>query len=113
MINFLETATEVVTEIGDKPTNIFEQYGSLFFIGIMILAMWLLIWRPESKKRKAMAQFIDGLKKGDKVVTAGGIYGVIKEVKDVSVLIEVDSNVTLRVNKSMVAGDPASMQATK
>ncbi len=87
-----------------------QQFSSFIFIGLMILAMWLLIWRPESKKRKEAAKFRDGLKKGDKIITAGGIYGVIKEVKDASILIEVDSNVTLRVDKNMVVADPASLQ---
>ncbi|MFI3302653.1 MAG: preprotein translocase subunit YajC [Rikenellaceae bacterium] len=108
MINFLQAAADAAPEV-----PAIQQYSSFIFIGLMILAMWLLIWRPESKKRKEMAKFLDGLKKGDKIVTAGGIYGVIKEVKDASVLIEVDSNVTLRVSKSMVTADPASVQATK
>ncbi|MFI3293081.1 MAG: preprotein translocase subunit YajC [Rikenellaceae bacterium] len=102
MINFLQVA-EVAPE-----APLTQQYSSFIFIGLMLLAMWLLIWRPESKKRKDMAKFRDGLKKGDKIVTAGGIYGVIKEVKDASVLIEVDSNVTLRVDKTMITADPAT-----
>ena len=88
-----------------------QQFSSFIFIGLMVLAMWLLIWRPESKKRKEAAKFRDSLKKGDKIITAGGIYGVVKEVKDTSLLIEVDSNVTLRVDKSMVTADPATLSA--
>lgn len=76
-------------------------------IAVMILIMWLFMWRPESKRRKQMENFRKGLKKGDKIITAGGIYGTIKEVHDTSLLIEVDSNVTLRVDKNMVVGDPA------
>ncbi len=102
MINLLEAAPEV-------PMT--QQFSSFIFIGLMVLAMWLLIWRPESKKRKAAAAFRDSLKKGDKIITAGGIFGVIKEVKDASVLVEVDSNVTLRVDKTMVAADPATLTA--
>ena len=76
-------------------------------IGLMILVMYFFMWRPESKRRKQMENFRKGLKKGDKIITAGGIYGTIKEVHDTSLLIEVDSNVTLRVDKNMVVGDPA------
>ena len=81
-------------------------------IGAMILVMWLFMWRPESKRRKEMAKFRDGLKKGDKIITAGGIYGVVKEVKagEPTILIEVDSNVTLRVDKNMVVADNAQLQ---
>ena len=72
----------------------------------LILIMYFFMWRPESKRRKQMQKFREGLKKGDKIITAGGIYGVIKEVHETSLLIEVDSNVTLRIDKNMVVGDP-------
>ena len=83
-----------------------EQYGMWVLILGMIAIMYFFMWRPESKRRKQMQQFRDGLKKGDKIITAGGIYGVIKEVHETSLLIEVDSNVTLRIDKNMVVGDP-------
>ena len=81
----------------------------------MILIMWLFMWRPESKRRKQMEEFRKNLKKGDKIITAGGIYGTVKEVKEgeVSILIEVDSNVTLRIDKNMVVGDPSAAPQEK
>ena len=75
-------------------------------IGVMILIMYFFMWRPEQKRRKEMQKFRDGLKSGDKVITAGGIYAVVKEVKETSLLIEVDSNVTLRIDKNMVVAAP-------
>lgn len=78
----------------------------LFMIGLMILVMWLFMWRPESKRRKELQKFREGLKKGDKVITAGGIYATVKEIHETTLLIEVDSNVTLRVDKNMVVADP-------
>ncbi len=80
-------------------------------IGAMILIMWLFMWRPESKRRKQMQEFIANLKKGDKIITAGGIHGTVKEVKETTLLIEVDSNVTLRIEKNMVVADPASQKS--
>jgi len=82
--------------------------GWTFWIMIlaMIAIMYFFMWRPESKRRKQMENFRKGLKKGDKIITAGGIYGVVKEVQETSLLIEVDSNVTLRIDKNMVVGDP-------
>ena len=108
MINFLQAA-DVVVEQPQQPAN----YSLLIMIGLMILVLWLFMWRPESKRRKQMAQFRAGLKKGDKVVTAGGIYGVIKEVRESSVLIDVDSNVTLRIDKNMIVADSSEQQAQK
>ena len=103
-----ETTTEVAVEdmpVEPEPT-FFGQYSMWFMILGMIAIMYFFMWRPESKRRKQMQQFRDGLKKGEKIITAGGIYGVIKEVHETSVLIEVDSNVTLRIDKNMVVGDP-------
>lgn len=87
-----------------------SQWSFLLMIGLMILVLWLFMWRPESKRRKQMAQFREGLKKGDKIVTAGGIYGVVKEIHDTTLLIEVDSNVTLRIDKNMVVADNTELQ---
>ena len=55
-------------------------------------------------------KFREGLKKGDKVITAGGIYGTVKEIKERTLLIEVDGNVTLRVDKNMVVADTTDLQ---
>ncbi len=68
------------------------------------------MWRPESKRRKEMQKFREGLKKGDKIVTAGGIYGTVKEIRETTLLIEVDSNVTLRIDKNMVVADNSQQQ---
>ena len=50
------------------------------------------------------------VKKGDKVITAGGIYGTVKEIKETTLLIEVDGNVTLRIDKNMVVADNSDLQ---
>ena len=87
-------------------------YTFWIMIGAMILIMWLFMWRPESKRRKQMQEFLANLKKGDKIITAGGIYGTVKEVKqgEPTILIEVDSNVTLRIDKNMVVADPSAQK---
>ena len=102
MINFLQATAPMV----EPQPGFMQQYSFLIMLGLMFLVMWLFMWRPEAKRRKQMQQFRDGLKKGDKIITAGGIYGTIKEVQATSVLVEVDSNVTLRIDKNMVVGDP-------
>ncbi len=120
----VETATEAVATpetaidqttmtIADESADVAAQQtaptgGGSFWIMIiaMIAVMYFFMWRPESKRRKQMENFRKGLKKGDKIITAGGIYGTIKEVHETSLLIEVDSNVTLRIDKNMVAAAP-------
>ncbi|MBQ6862403.1 MAG: preprotein translocase subunit YajC [Alistipes sp.] len=104
MINFLQA---VPTE---PQPGFMQQYSFLIMLGLMFLVMWLFMWRPEAKRRKQMQQFREALKKGDKIITAGGIYATVKEVKETTLLIEVDSDVTLRIDKNMVVADPSSLQ---
>lgn len=87
-----------------------QQYGFVIMLGFMVLVMWLFMWRPEAKRRKQMQDFRNGLKKGDKIITAGGIYGTVKEIKETTLLIEVDGNVTLRIDKNMVVADTSDLQ---
>lgn len=103
MINLLQATAGTTSQPGGG-------YSLFIMLGLMILVLWFFMWRPESKRRKQMAQFRAGLKKGDKIITAGGIYGVVKEVKETTLLIEVDSNVTLRIDKNMVVADNSDLQ---
>lgn len=83
------------------------------FLGMMLLVfvvLWFFMIRPQQKRQKELNNFRNSLQKGMKIITAGGIYGTIKEIKDNSVLVEVDSNVTLRVDKSMIMKDNSDMQ---
>ncbi len=105
MINFLQA-----TMVEEPQMGFMQQYSFIIMIGLMVLVMWLFMWRPEAKRRKQMQEFRNGLKKGDKIITAGGIYGVVKEVKETTLLIEVDGNVTLRIDKNMVVADPSGLQ---
>ena len=74
-------------------------------LALIFVVMWFFMIRPQRKQQKELQNFRDALKKGDKVVTIGGIYGTIAEVKEDSVLIEVDSNVKIRVSKQALVKD--------
>ncbi|MBO5697447.1 MAG: preprotein translocase subunit YajC [Alistipes sp.] len=103
-------ATEPVADAAsEQPAAPGGGWSFWLMIIAMIAIMYFFMWRPESKRRKQMEAFRKGLKKGDKIITAGGIYGTIKEVHETSLLIEVDSNVTLRVDKNMVVADAGSI----
>ncbi len=83
-------------------------FGNMSFLLMMLLVfvvMYFFMIRPQQKKQKEMRKFRESLQKGDKVVTAGGIYGTIVELKDYYALIEVDNNVKLRVDKSTILKD--------
>ena len=72
---------------------------------LIFVVMWLFMIRPQRKQQKELQKFREGLKKGDKVVTIGGIYGTVVEVKEKTLLLEVDSNVKIRVDKNSVVKD--------
>lgn len=69
---------------------------------LMVLLFWLFFIRPQSKKQKELQKQREALKSGDKVVTAGGIHGTIKDVKESYFIVEIDNNVQIRIDKASV-----------
>lgn len=72
------------------------------FIAIIAIFYFLII-RPQSKKRKETEKMLSALKKGDKVVTIGGLHGTIQSVKESTVIIKADDNVKLEFLRSAVS----------
>ena len=87
-------------------------WESLIMIVALIAIFYFFMIRPQSKKQKEIKKFREGLQKGDKVITAGGIYGIIKEIKETSFVIEVTDNVKIRIDKNSVypSAEDAAMQ---
>ncbi len=80
-------------------------WPTILMFGAIFVVMWLFMIRPQRKQQKEMQEFRNALKKGDKVVTVGGIYGEIVEVSEKTVLIRVDGDVKLRVDKQGLVKD--------
>ncbi len=92
-----------------------QQQGGWSFWVMMILifvVFYFFMIRPQQKKQKELQKQRDALTKGNKVITAGGIYGIIKEVQDNAFLIEVAKDVTIKVDKGSVyvAAEDAQQQ---
>ena len=77
---------------------------------ILLLVMWLLMIRPQRKREKEERKMREGLKKGDRVLFSGGIYGKVHEVSDTTVEVEVSNGVILTVEKSMIQALPEQKQ---
>ena len=95
-------------EAGAQPKG-----GGLSFILMLVLifvVMYFFMIRPQQKKQKEMTKFRDSLKKGDKVVTVGGIYGTVAEVKGNRVALDIDKNVTITVDKASLVKDYSDAQ---
>lgn len=80
-------------------------WSLLLMLALMFLVMWLFMIRPQRQQQKKLEEMRNSLKKGDKVVTAGGIYGVVADVDERTVLVKVDGEVKLRVDKSSIQKD--------
>jgi len=76
----------------------------IVLFGIMFGIIYLLIIRPQSKKAKETQQMLTALKKGDDVVTQGGVIGRITGLKDGEITLQVQEGVRLRVLRSAVTG---------
>ena len=81
----------------------------------MIAIFYFLLWRPQSQRQKQLRQMVDNLRRGDTVVTAGGILGKVAKASaadDTEVLIEIADNVQVRVVKATIS-DVRSKAADK
>lgn len=72
---------------------------------LIFVVMWLFMIRPQRKQQKELEAMRNALKKGDKVITAGGIYGTIADIDDRTVLVKVDGDVKIRFDKSSIQKD--------
>ncbi|MCK3683292.1 preprotein translocase subunit YajC [Maribellus sp. YY47] len=77
---------------------------------LIIVVFYFFMIRPQMKRQKETRKFRESLAKGDKVVTTGGIYGKIAEVKDTYVILEVAKDVQIKVDKAGIIKDMSDAQ---
>jgi len=91
--------------------------GSSWSMWIMLIlifvVMWLFMIRPQRKQQKELENFRNSLKKGDKVVTVGGIYGRVVEIQEKTLMIEIDNNVKIKIDKGSVVRDSSDAAAAQ
>jgi preprotein translocase subunit YajC len=75
---------------------------------LIVLVFYMFFIRPQMKKTKDQKKFREAIKKGDKVVTIGGIHGKISEVKETSIVLEISHDIRITVEKSAIALDSQS-----
>lgn len=80
---------------------------------LIVLVFYLFFIRPQMKKSKDQRKFREALKKGDKVITIGGIHGKILEVSEKTVTLDVGNQMKMVFEKSAIAADPAGQQLQK
>jgi preprotein translocase YajC subunit len=85
-----------------RPDSMFGNPMIMMMLFIVII-VWFLMIRPEQKKQKERQKMLQNLKKGDKVMTAAGIYGIVGNVKDTSVMVKIaDNNTVVEFSKNAI-----------
>lgn len=88
-------------------------YQSLILFGGVALVFYFFMIRPQQKKQKDQKKFIAEIKKGDQVVTIGGIHGKVLTVNDDTLVLEVDKGVKMTIQKSSVSLESSKPPADK
>ena len=90
-----------------------SQWSGIVMMVVIVAIFYFFMIRPQQKKQKEIQKAREALKTGDKIITAGGIYGRIREIGDIYMMIEVANGVTIRVDNTSIfasAEDAAQQQ---
>lgn len=90
------------TGTGGSPTG--SPFSFLVPMGLILVIFYFVLIRPASKKQKALQAMIDSLKNGDKVITTGGIHGVVAGITDDIIQLKIASGVKIEISRNAVAG---------
>ncbi|MDE6449123.1 MAG: preprotein translocase subunit YajC [Muribaculaceae bacterium] len=90
----------IVDASGEVPQQ--SPWGSLIMIVALIAIFYFLMIRPQQKKQKEIKKFRDGIKVGDRIITAGGIHGKVTAVKDDTFTINIANDVNIKIDKGSV-----------
>jgi preprotein translocase subunit YajC len=100
----------MTTPAGTSGTGASNPLVSFLPLILVFVVFYFFMIRPQMKKQKEMNNYRSSLKRGDKVITTGGIYGRVYEVKDNYVTIDVGGDIKLKVDKSALMKDPTADQ---
>ena len=103
MIKILET---VIGQAAAAQGSGFQSFMPLVMVGAMFVIMYFFLIRPQMKQQKEHANMLSSLKKGDKVITAGGIWGTVVGISDAEniVVVRIDENTKVEIAKAYVVG---------
>ena len=85
-------------------------YSFLIMMVAIFAIMYFFMIRPQNKKQKEIQNFRKNLEVGQEVITAGGIYGKVKEIEDNVVVLEIASGVKIRIDKNSIFANAAATQ---
>jgi len=96
-------------EEGTTPSGGIQSYLPIIIILVLLFGMfYFLMIRPARQRERRHDEMVEQLQVGDKVITAGGIYGKIKSISQDSIVLEIESGATMRVTKGSIVGLPSA-----
>lgn len=99
------TATTVQPAGNEAPAAAPQEgsaWGTFITFGLVIVIFYFLLIRPQQKQQKELKARQEALKAGDKVITAGGIYGIVREVQEKAVKLEISANTIIKIDKGSI-----------
>jgi preprotein translocase subunit YajC len=88
-----------------------SSYSGILMMVLIFVVFYFFMIRPQSKRQKEIKKQREAMKAGDKVVTSGGIYGRVKEIKDTTVTVEIAENVRIKIDKNSVFATVEDIQS--
>ncbi|MFZ4618532.1 MAG: preprotein translocase subunit YajC [Rectinemataceae bacterium] len=95
-LTLLQAAPDAASTTGSMLTTLVP-------FALVFVIFYFLIIRPQNKKQKDMQKMIAGVKKGDKVITIGGVHAIVDKVKETTIVLKVDDNTRIEYSKSAIA----------
>jgi preprotein translocase subunit YajC len=95
-------AQDVMAQADKKAPSAVGNSGMIFMLLFMFLIIYFLMIRPEQRKQKDRQKLISSLKKGDRVMTAAGMFGTVGNVKDASVMVKIAENTVVEFSKNAI-----------
>ena len=86
---------------------------SLLPLFLIIIVFYFFMIRPQMRRQKDLKNYRNALQKNDKVITTGGIYGKITDIKDATVTVEIAENIRIKVDKNAILKDPGDLTETR
>ena len=107
LLNIILMTPPAGSEGGKSPASFY------IMMLLIIVVFYFFMIRPQVKKQKETRTFRDALKKGDKIITTGGIYGKINNISENIITMDIGNNVTIKVDKNAILKDNTELQAQR
>ncbi len=110
-MNLLSIILQAQTAAAPGQQGMMGGYGGILMMVLIFVVFYFFMIRPQTKRQKEIKAQREAMKPGDKVVTSGGIYGKIRDIKETTITVEIADNVRVTVDKNSVFATAADIPA--